>query len=85
MGPAEAELKAEAARIIFQRQHFAFEDVATWKHDLPPVDWLIPGVIPAAGLVQLSGLQRPENRFSHWPCLRQVSLADSSWAIVCRG
>ena len=63
MGPAEAALQAEVEREVERRQHFAFEDAATWKHDLPPVEWLIPGVIPAAGLVQLSGAPKAGKSF----------------------
>ena len=62
-GPTLAEQRAEAARIVADRQHFAFEDAATWKHELPPVDWLIPGVMPAAGLTQLSGAPKAGKSF----------------------
>ena len=62
-GPSMVELKAEAARIVAERQHFKFEDAATWKHDLPPVEWLIPGVMPAAGLIQLSGAPKAGKSF----------------------
>ena len=30
-------------------------DFANWKHNLPCVEWLIPGLIPARAMVQISG------------------------------
>ena len=48
----------EAAKKYRMEVYAAIEnmaDFADWKHNLPCVEWLIPGLIPARAMVQISG------------------------------
>ncbi len=46
---------ADKHRLDFIESLSMMTDFADWKNDLPCVEWLVPGLIPARAMVQISG------------------------------